>query len=361
MHAVLIDFRDSTPYSVQLANALGQSCQVTLMLRESASKFSGEIDQNLVNLEFFRQPRYRQPANLMAMVWHLRHRLKVLRPDLVHITAWNIWGSPGLGIFAPCPLVATVHDVNRHPGGSGLTRIPSVLYRWQWRWADQVIVHATTARTQLITQYRCQPERVHVIPIGSYDFYRTVAHNVQPERTNTLLFFGRIWEYKGLNYLIEAEPLITEAFPDARIIIAGHGENFERYRQTMINPNHFEVYNYRIPEKEVAHFFQQASVVVLPYIEASQSGVIPLAYAFGKPIVATTVGGIPEIVEDGITGYLVPPRDSDSLANAIIRLLQDKELRQRMGQNALEKTRNEISWTTIARQTMEVYQAAIDG
>lgn len=360
MHVVLIEFRNSTPYPVQLANALGELCQVTLMLPDVASRFSEEVDQNRVNLEFFRRPRYRQPVSLMAMVWRLRQRLKALQPDLVHITAWNVVGSPGLGMFAPFPLVATVHDVNRHPGGSGLPLIPSMLYRWQWRWADHVIAHAATAREQLITQYGCRHERVHVIPIGSYDFYRTIAHNTKPERPNTILFFGRIWEYKGLQYLIEAEPLITKAIPDACIIIAGHGENFEKYRQGMINPNRFEVHNYRIPEKEVAHFFQQASVVVLPYIEASQSGVIPLAYAFGKPVVATTVGGIPEVVDNGVTGYLVPPQDPDSLAKAIIRILQDKELRRQMGQKALEKSRNELSWTAVARKTMDVYRTAID-
>jgi glycosyltransferase involved in cell wall biosynthesis len=356
MHVVLIEFRNSTPYPVQLANALGHLCQVTLLLPETASSFSDMVDRTRVNLELFHLPRYRQPARLAMMVRHLRRRLRALQPRLVHITAWHVWGTPGLGIFASWPLIATVHDISRHPGDSGLQGIPSALYPLQWRWADQVIVHATLARQQLLTRYGCQPERVHLIPIGAYDFYRTFARDIQPERPNTVLFFGRIWEYKGLQYLIEAAPLITKAIPDARIIIAGYGERFEKYQKAMLNPQHFEVHNYRIPDEQVAHFFQQASVVALPYIEASQSGVVSAAYAFGKPVVATRVGGLPEVVMEGQTGLLVPPADASSLANAIITLLRDAPLRHKMGQQARQFAETELSWQRIAHRTLEVYQ-----
>src|SRR5438552_16759897 len=98
-------------------------------------------------------------------------------------------------------------------------------------------------------------------------------------RSQTVLFFGRIWEYKGLEYLIRAEPLITAEVPEARIVIAGEGEDFGRYRLLMDHPEHFVVYNEYIPDQQRSELFRQASLVVLPYIEASQSGVIPLAYS----------------------------------------------------------------------------------
>jgi glycosyltransferase involved in cell wall biosynthesis len=293
----------------------------------------------------------------MDMIRRLRHRLKILQPDLVHITAWHVWGTPGLGMFPLFPLVATVHDVSRHPGDSGLQGIPSIFYRWQWRWANQIIVHATTARQQLLTQYRCQPERVNVIPIGSYDFYQVVANGVQPERPNTVLFFGRIWPYKGLQYLIEAEPLITKVIPDARIIIAGYGEDFEKYQKMMVNPDHFDIHNYHIPNEKVAYFFQQASVVALPYVEASQSGVVSVAYAFGKPVVATWIGGLPDVVIDGQTGLLTPAADAQSLAEAIITLLKDAPLRHKLGQQARQFAETELSWRRIAQRTLKVYQS----
>jgi glycosyltransferase involved in cell wall biosynthesis len=174
-----------------------------------------------------------------------------------------------------------------------------------------------------------------------------------------VLFFGRIWEYKGLEFLIRAEPLITAEVPDARIVIAGHGEDFARYRQIMIHPDRFTVYNEFIPEERSTELFQQASVVVLPYVEATQSGVISLAYEFMKPVVATTVGGLPEIVEDGRTGYLVPPRDEHALAAAIVRLLRNKPLRRLLGQNAKRKLDAECGPSVIAQQTFDVYTRAL--
>jgi glycosyltransferase involved in cell wall biosynthesis len=211
----------------------------------------------------------------------------------------------------------------------------------------------------LLERHMLSPEKIATMPIGELSIYRHWNSRTWPEQEATILFFGRIWPYKGLDYLIAAEPAISRACPKLRIIIAGRGEDFDRYRSMMIHPERFRVLNEHIPREDVARLFQQASIVVLPYSEASQSAIIPLAFAFGKPVVATAVGGIPEVVAHGKDGLLVPARDSDALAEAVVSLIQDRETRRRMGQRALEKTRNELSWTAIARQTTEVYQAAM--
>lgn len=356
MHVALIEFSTSlVHYSIQLANALGKLCQITLMLPDDSGDQIDQVDQQKVNLKLFRKPRMRQLTNL-NMIRRLRRQIEVMQPDLVHLTSLDIWGTPGLGLRFPIPTVATVHDVERHPGEHGLWAMPSAVYPWQWRWAKQIIVHATNSRQQLLTKYGCQSDRVHVIPIGTYSFYTHWAADNQPEKPNTLLFFGRIWGYKGLQYLIEAEPLISQVIPDVRIIIAGQGEPIEKYRRSMVNPDRFEIHDQFIPNEEVAAFFQQASLVVLPYIEASQSAVVSIAYAFGKPIVATRVGGLPDVVQDGQTGLLVPPADARSLAQAIIRLLKDSALRQQMGQNAKKFSEEELSWDKVAEKTLKVYQ-----
>ena len=98
--------------------------------------------------------------------------------------------------------------------------------------------------------------------------------------------------------------------------------------------------------------------MVCPYIEASQSGVLAIANAFGKPVVATNVGGIPEIVEHGKTGLLVPPCDARSLADAIVALLQDQPTREAMRRCTLQKSKAELAWANIAKRTMQVYQQA---
>jgi glycosyltransferase involved in cell wall biosynthesis len=182
-----------------------------------------------------------------------------------------------------------------------------------------------------------------------------------PEEEHLVLFFGRIWQYKGLEYLIRAEPLISTRVPDVRILIAGRGENFSRYARMMVNPHRFLVHNEFISEERAAEYFQRASVVVLPYIEASQSGVIPMAYSAGKPVVATTVGGLPEMVEHGRTGYLVAPQDEAQIAEAVIALLLDAPLRRRMGANGKHKIATECSPQAIARKTIDAYGRAVAG
>ena len=163
-----------------------------------------------------------------------------------------------------------------------------------------------------------------------------------------LLYFGRIWEYKGISYLIEAEPLISKKVPDVKIVIAGVGEDFDKYRAMIVNHERFVIHNKFIPHKMVTKLFQEASLIVLPYTDGSQSGVIPMAYAFKKPVVITNVGSLPENVDDGITGYIVPPKDSEKLAEAIIDLLIDAEKRKKMGMNAYRKTQEELAWRNIA-------------
>lgn len=355
MHVALVEFRTSTPYPVLLANALADHCQVTLMLPDRGTNLLEFVDDDKVDLRPFSMPRIRQPANL-SLVWQMSRQLRALDVDLVHITYWHPWGTLGLGIFSPFPMVATVHDLQRHEGERGLIAIPSFTYRWQWKWATQVIVHASAARTELIAEHGCQPDRVHTIPIGSYEYYRMFADGEIREEPATLLFFGRIWGYKGLQVLIEAEPIISEQIPDLRVIIAGEGEPFDKYERLMVNPQRFEVHNYRIPNENVAGFFQRACVVVLPYLEASQSGVVSIAYAFGKPVVATRVGGLPDVVLEGQTGFLVPPKDSRGLAEAVITILRDAKLRRQMGQRARDLADSELSWKHIALKTYEVYK-----
>jgi glycosyltransferase involved in cell wall biosynthesis len=141
-------------------------------------------------------------------------------------------------------------------------------------------------------------------------------------------------------------------------MIAGQGEDFSRYARMMVHPERFIVHNEFISEERTAEYFQRASVVVLPYIEASQSGVIPLAYSAGKPVVATKVGGLPEMVEHGRTGYLVEPRDVQGLAEAVVKLLRNRELRRQMGANGKNKIEAECAPAAIARQTIGVYRRA---
>ena len=101
--------------------------------------------------------------------------------------------------------------------------------------------------------------------------------------------------------------------------------------------------------------FEEASLVVLPYVEASQSGVVQTAYAFHTPVVASAVGGLPEAVVDGITGRLVPPKDPSALAAAVSELLLNKTLRARMREGIRQLEDTEFGWPRAARKLTDLY------
>jgi glycosyltransferase involved in cell wall biosynthesis len=255
--------------------------------------------------------------------------------------------------------VATFHDVKLHAGENSWKA--NFIRYWERKYSDKIIVHGEKLKEQMIEEYNVPEEKVHAIPIGEHEVapFKKYEREDIKEDGNLILFFGRIYEYKGLEYLIKAEPMITEQVPDTKIFIAGIGEDFKKYERMMINRNNFIVHNYRIPYKEGAELFQRCSVVVLPYIDASQSGVVSTAYGFKKPVVVTNVGGIPEIVDDGVTGFIVPPKNPEALAEAIIKLLKDEKLRKQMGENAYKKLKTDLSWDNIAEKTIEVYKMAI--
>jgi glycosyltransferase involved in cell wall biosynthesis len=345
-------------YCVQLANGLAQHAQVLLLLpTHVAAPHVAHLNDG-VRLFRFQNPRFRQPILQFRMLRTLFQTIRDFTPDVIHYQG----GHPWLDLALPClrryPLVLTIHDFKPHPGDRLSKKTPLWMETFARHQADELIVHTRFVRDQVIGECPASAEGISVIPhiqIGRDSLSTSIRDDGR-----VILFFGRIWPYKGLEYLIRAEPLITAHIPEAKILIAGQGENFSHYSQMMMHPDRFIVDNEFIPDERAADYFARASVVVLPYIEASQSGVVSLAYSAAKPVVATTVGGLPEMIEHGRTGYLIPPRDAAQLAEAVTRLLLDADLRHQMGINGRRKVEAECSPGVVARKTMEVYRRTIE-
>ncbi len=222
---------------------------------------------------------------------------------------------------------------------------------------DAVVVHGEALREQFHRVFPGVPPEVQVaaIPHGTFALYKRWDDPNIVEEPSTVLFFGRISAYKGLEDLIAAQPLVSAEVPEARFIIAGRGQDFAPYRAGIRDLRRFEIHNRFISNREVPKFFRRATIVVLPYREASQSGVIPIAYAFGKPVVATRVGSLPEVVEDGVSGMIVEPGRPAELARALITVLRDGQLRRRLSEGALRIGETRLAWKTIAKTTAELY------
>jgi len=159
--------------------------------------------------------------------------------------------------------------------------------------------------------------------------------------------------------LIEAVPFIKKHIAGLKVTLAGEGQ-YDFDIGALAADDTYRVINRFVSSEELARLVQESSIVVCPYTGATQSAVIMTAYAFNKPVVTTNVGGIPEVVEDQVTGILVPPRDPEKLSEVIIDLLKNTEKRKKMSRDIEAKyNKGVFSWDNIADMTIRVYQKAI--
>lgn len=344
-------------YSAQHANAMCQDCQVLMVIPASENGATKYRFDPSVEFFLFDNPRLREPLKQYSSVRRIVQRIREFKPDVVHLQAGHMWFNFALHALREFPLVVTIHDPRRHTGDKHSRKTPQWLYDYGYRKADDVIVHGESLADQVEEFLGIPRERIHTIPHVRVGNEATVSGVNEDEYL--VLFFGRIWGYKGLDQLIAAQPIINAAVPEAKFLIAGEGERFDRYASLMQDPSRFIVHNTWISDSQRSEFFQRAALVALPYNEATQSGVVPVAYNFGKPVVATRVGALPDIVDDNITGLLVPPRDPQAIARAIIELLRDPERRQRMGRAGKAKLERECSPCAVAKQTIDVYRSAL--
>jgi glycosyltransferase involved in cell wall biosynthesis len=213
-------------------------------------------------------------------------------------------------------------------------------------------------------------DRVSIIPHGVFSYYKELIRGKEgsyrlqnhlglPGKKN-VLFFGVLKPYKGIDILLEAfarlpEPIIR----DTVLRIVGYPmmqtEPLKIRAQSLGIADRINWDLRFVEEIEVASYFAQADVVVLPYRRIDQSGVIMVALAFEKPIIASRVGGFAETITDGEHGLLVEPGDVGSLAQSLSYILSEDELRARMGVNIKELTSGALSWEAIASKTLGVY------
>lgn len=279
--------------------------------------------------------------------------IKKINPDIIHLQSCHPWICLFLPFLKKYKIVTTIHDANPHLGSRTIDR--KIARNIHIKYSDALIVHGNIAKS--ILERSGVAKNVFVIPHGDYSFFTKMTKQKYKEEKGNILFFGMIEVYKGLQYLIQAEPRIAKSISNFKIVIAGSG-HFKERKDIEKSP-HFELHNHYIDVNDVGEFFQRASVVVLPYVEGTQTGIIPIAYAFKKPVIVTNVGSIPEVVDDGVTGFIVPPKDSDALADAIVTILKDDDIRKQMGENAYRKMKDDLSWNVIAEKTQEIYDIII--
>ena len=290
-------------------------------------------------------------------------------PQLVHITSKTTGLVPFVSKLrqAGVQVVYTIHDPTVHDEHSTAWGKLVEYYHaqvaspWLLRACSATHLHSAVHAKEMLQVYGQEHSgKVYLVQHGGGATMAIASGTDLPNELAsenmqfTFLFFGRIEPYKGINVLIAAFRQVLRNTPACRLVIAGAGALApvdDLPDGCYIPINRF------IADSEVRGLFEQADAVVLPYLSATQSGVIPLASQFARPVICSKTGALPEMVVEGRTGLLVPPGDIESLANAMQTMVANREATRAMGQAAKAYMAKTFSWDVVARHHHAKYTA----
>lgn len=359
------------PYDHALAAALARAGADVELL---TSRFAyGEVPQGRgykTSRSFYRiapgaaGSRLRMGAKLaqhLPDMARLAAHVRRTRPDVVHFQ-WLTVQPLDVHLLAPLrragrgvPLVLTAHDVLPREPRPGQLDAQRRLYER----VDAVVVHSEHGAARLRGELGIDPAKVRVIPHGAFDHFpslprpRPLARELAavPRERPVVLCFGLLRPYKGIDVLLEA----WRGIDDAELWVVGLPKMDLAPLRAAAPPNVRFVSRF-VADDEIPAFFQRADLVVLPYREIDQSGVLFTALAFGSPLLLTEVGGFPEVAATG-AAELVPPGDAPALHAALARLLADHAARAGLAAAAARAAAGPYSWDGIAAQTMALYRS----
>jgi glycosyltransferase involved in cell wall biosynthesis len=284
-----------------------------------------------------------------------RYRRLARQADLVHYQWLTVPRLDRMLLPPARPRVMTLHyPVPADPG-----RRRSAHLRRLIESMDATVVHSRHALGRLEADYGVDPERLELIHHGAFDYLtrlpeeRPLPDELASVRGPVVLAFGLVRPYKGTDVLIEAFGKLSGAelwvVGMPRISLDSLREQASRVPGTVRFVDRF------IPDPEIPAYMRRADLVVLPYREVEQSGVLYTALAFGKPIVLSAVGGFPEVAEQG-AARLVPPVEPAALAEALGELLDSPAERARLAEGARAAAAGPYSWDRIGERTLALYR-----
>lgn len=300
-------------------------------------------------------------------IWNCAAKIRKMKPDLIILQWWHPYFAPCyqllLGALRGYKVLFVCHNVLPHERFV----MDRFLTKSTLRKADYCIVHSREDEKDLallLPDMKCL-RTVH--PTYSAFKLRNISKETAREELGIakdekmLLFFGLVRKYKGLKHLIEALPAIVEKQDNLRLFIVGDfGAEKEEYMQ-LIREKKMEPYivvrDGYIPDKEVEPYFAAADMNLCPYESATQSGIVQIAFGFGLPVLVTNVGGLPEVVTDGKTGYVVEPQNPTAIAEAVNRYF-DENRQEEFCKNVLAQSER-FSWDRVPENVEKLWNETI--
>ncbi len=288
----------------------------------------------------------------LKAVWELYHYIRQHDFDVVHVTSPLRYGSFALYALRG-KMVMTMHDPLPHSGDTGKMNI---FHRnIAFCFVKNFIILSSRLREEFIRVHHLEKKKVFVTGLSSYEILAQTEPEEMALPKKYILFAGSINPHKGIKYLCEAMKTVHEKHPDTSLVIAGRGKfDFDVTAYAADLP--IEVINRYVTDGELVTLIGGAQMVVCPYTDATQSGVILSSFALGKPVLATDTGALADMFVSGKHGMLVPPRDSGAIAEAVDAMLAPGVLEEMADNIKYEFSKGERSWARIARKTIEVYR-----
>lgn len=319
--------------------------------------FPGKSQTDRVSREKIEEPGPRcclspiNPFTWLKTVLEIRQK----KIDLVIFHWWTVYWAPlyfflivFLKILSRAKILMICHNVYDHES----SWFKKWMSRAVLRLSDLYVVHSEMCEKQVLQFKPCAKIQKTFHPTYDvFNFRKFTDEEAKRELKvsgNVILFFGKTRPYKGLKYLLMALPEVIENKEVTVFIVGEFWERAECYQQLLQNSfirNHVRIVNQFIPNEDIELYFRAADVVVLPYLEATASGVAQIAFAFNKPVIASNVGALSEMIEDSKTGYLVPPADASALAKRIIQFFSQGH-KEEFSSN-INKSKGRFSWQTF--------------
>ena len=336
--------------------------QINVFLIPRNHEYIKQLKQHLerlgVGVILLKPFHYSSFSNLAKMIFFRLKGARVIHVHWLYIFPFRFvmkgfyYFCKGLGM----KIIWEMHNILPH----GYAENDKKDSKWFYEKSDGIIFHSRHDIQRAKDTFGTSMNKPHiVIPHGNFNesYENKISKKEARERlaipadNRVILCFGFIRKNRGYEYLIEA----IKDMRHTTVVIAGKLQDKDVCK-TLLNYEktvpHLRLYIKWIPNEEVQLYFNACDIVALPYTDITTSGVIPLAYAFSRPVVTSDIGGLQDIV-NADTGILVPPRDAEALKNAIDRIFNSDFAG--MGENACEYARKEFNWESNARKIREFY------
>jgi len=346
------------------------------------SKYTKELIDGLVaaQADVFSRRIFFYREKLTLFLWlNFACEALVMKPEVIHIQYTPTICGPVMPLFlflmrilGRSRIIVTAHE---EPEAylkycPGITSLFFLLYEKSiCKLSHQILVHTSHHRKELKEKYQLEEKRIRVVAHGvnksdiGNEQIKKVKKKYNPEAKDIITFFGFLRPNKGIEYLLSSFSRVTKKQKNLILLIAGSTiKVWSKYPAQLkqlvknLKIDDYVKFTGFVPNDEVPALFMISKVIVMPYLRSTQSGVLHQAISSATPVIVSDVGGIGNFVKKNNIGLAVPPKDVESLAEAILNLLNDKRKLEMFRENEL-KLRETLSWENVAKLHMEIYES----